>query len=43
MANQILIRNLPDDLHKKLKIMAIQQGISLNALCIKILEIYTKE
>lgn len=35
MAKMIQIRNVPDDVHRKLKIRAAQQGVSLSNLLLR--------
>lgn len=34
---QMIIRNVPDTLHRQLKIMAIKKGVTLNQLLINLL------
>ncbi|MDH3554216.1 MAG: 3-hydroxyacyl-CoA dehydrogenase [Deltaproteobacteria bacterium] len=43
MAKTIIIKNFPEDLHRKAKAKAALEGITLKALIIKLLETYLKE
>ena len=43
MAKSIIIKNFPEDLHRKAKAKAALEGITLKALIIKLLETYLKE
>ena len=43
VANAIIIKNFPEDLHRKAKAKAALEGITLKALIIKLLETYLKE
>ncbi|MFA9614999.1 MAG: 3-hydroxyacyl-CoA dehydrogenase [Deltaproteobacteria bacterium] len=43
MAKAIIIKNFPEDLHRKAKAKAALEGITLKALIIKLLETYLKE
>jgi predicted HicB family RNase H-like nuclease len=43
MAQNYIIKAIPQDLHKFLKIESIKRDMSLNALVIEILEAYKKE
>ncbi len=40
MAKTIIIKNFPEDLHRKAKAKAALEGITLKALIIKLLETY---
>ncbi len=40
MAKAIIIKNFPEDLHRKAKAKAALEGITLKALIIKLLETY---
>ena len=40
---QYLIRYFPDDLHKQVKIRAVEEGITIQALIIKALQEYLKK
>ena len=42
MAKTIIIKNFPEDLHRKAKAKAALEGITLKALIIKLLETYLK-
>jgi predicted HicB family RNase H-like nuclease len=42
MSNEYLLRDIPVDLHKELKIQAIREGITLKELMLKALEKYIK-
>ena len=35
MGKTIMIRNVPEELHKQLRFVALQRGISMNALLIE--------
>ena len=43
VAKAIIIKNFPEDLHRKAKAKAALEGITLKALIIKLLETYLKE
>ncbi|MCG6945796.1 MAG: 3-hydroxyacyl-CoA dehydrogenase [Deltaproteobacteria bacterium] len=43
MAKTIIIKNFPEDLHRKAKAKAALEGITLKALIIRLLETYLKE
>ena len=43
MAKTVIIKNFPEDLHRKAKAKAALEGITLKALIIKLLERYLKE
>ena len=43
MAKTIIIKNFPEDLHRKAKAKAALEGITLKALIIELLETYLKE
>ena len=43
MAKTIIIKNFPEDLHRKAKAKAALEGITLKALIIKLLETYLEE
>ena len=43
MAKTIIIKNFPEDLHRKAKAKAALEGITLKALIIKLLERYLEE
>ena len=43
MAKTIIIKNFPEDLHRKAKAKAALEGITLKALIIKLLETHLKE
>ena len=43
MAKAIIIKNFPEDLHRKAKAKAALEGITLKALIIKLLETYLEE
>lgn len=43
MAKTIIIKNFPEDLHRKAKAKAALEGITLKALIIKLLETYLVE
>ncbi len=43
MAKTIIIKNFPEDLHRKAKAKAALEGITLKALIIKLLETYLAE
>ena len=43
MAKAIIIKNFPEDLHRRAKAKAALEGITLKALIIKLLETYLKE
>ena len=43
MAKTIIIKNFPEDLHRKAKAKAALEGITLKALIIKLLETYLGE
>ena len=43
MAKTIIIKNFPEDLHRRAKAKAALEGITLKALIIKLLETYLKE
>jgi predicted HicB family RNase H-like nuclease len=43
VAKTIIIKNFPEDLHRKAKAKAALEGITLKALIIKLLERYLKE
>ena len=43
MAKTIIIKNFPEDLHRKAKAKADLEGITLKALIIKLLETYLTE
>ncbi|MDH3559020.1 MAG: toxin-antitoxin system HicB family antitoxin [Deltaproteobacteria bacterium] len=43
MAKTIIIKNFPEDLHRKAKAKAALEGITLKALVIKLLETYLEE
>jgi plasmid stability protein len=38
MSKMVQIRNMPDDLHRKLKVRAAQQGVSLSDLLLRMAE-----
>ena len=42
MSNEYLLRDIPLDLHKELKIQAVREGITLKDLMLKALEEYLK-
>ena len=42
MSNEYLLRDIPVDLHKELKIQAVREGITLKGLMLKALEEYLK-
>ena len=42
MSNEYLLRDIPVDLHKELKIQAVREGITLKELMLKALEKYLK-
>jgi predicted HicB family RNase H-like nuclease len=42
MSNEYLLRDIPTDLHKELKIQAVREGITLKELMLKALEEYLK-
>jgi predicted HicB family RNase H-like nuclease len=42
MSNEYLLRDIPLDLHKELKIQAVREGITLKELMLKALEEYLK-
>jgi hypothetical protein len=42
MSNEYLLRDIPVDLHKELKIQAVREGITLKELMLKALEEYLK-
>ena len=42
MSNEYLLRDIPVDLHKELKIQAVREGITLKDLMLKALEDYLK-
>jgi hypothetical protein len=42
MSNEYLLRDIPLDLHKELKIQAVREGITLKDLMLKALEKYLK-
>jgi plasmid stability protein len=33
-----MIRNVPDELHKQLRLVALQRGVSMNALLIELIK-----
>jgi predicted HicB family RNase H-like nuclease len=43
VAKAIIIKNFPEDLHRKAKAKAALEGITLKALIIKLLETYLEE
>ena len=43
MAKTVIIKNFPEDLHRKAKAKAALEGITLKALIIKLLESYLEE
>ena len=43
MAKTIIIKNFPEDLHRKAKAKAALEGITLKALIIKLLGTYLEE
>jgi len=43
VAKTIIIKNFPEDLHRKAKAKAALEGITLKALIIKLLETHLKE
>jgi len=43
VAKTIIIKNFPEDLHRKAKAKAALEGITLKALVIKLLETYLEE
>jgi predicted HicB family RNase H-like nuclease len=43
VAKTIIIKNFPEDLHRKAKAKAALEGITLKALIINLLETYLKE
>ena len=43
MAKTIIIKNFPEDLHRKAKAKAALEGITLKVLIIKLLETYLTE
>ena len=43
VAKTIIIKNFPEDSHRKAKAKAALEGITLKALIIKLLETYLKE
>ncbi|MBW2581889.1 MAG: 3-hydroxyacyl-CoA dehydrogenase [Deltaproteobacteria bacterium] len=43
MAKTIIIKNFPEDLHRRAKAKAALEGITLKALIIKLLETYLEE
>ena len=43
MAKTVIIKNFPEDLHRKAKAKAALEGITLKALIIKLLERYLEE
>ncbi|UCF00616.1 MAG: toxin-antitoxin system HicB family antitoxin [Deltaproteobacteria bacterium] len=43
MAKTIIIKNFPEELHRKAKAKAALEGITLKALIIKVLETYLEE
>jgi predicted HicB family RNase H-like nuclease len=43
VAKTIIIKNFPEDLHRKAKAKAALEGITLKALIIKLLETYLEE
>jgi len=43
VAKTIIIKNFPEDLHRKAKAKAALEGITLKALIIQLLETYLKE
>ena len=43
MAKTIIIKNFPEDLHRRAKAKAALEGITLKALVIKLLETYLEE
>ncbi len=43
MAKTIIIKNFPEELHRKAKAKAALEGITLKALIIKLLETYLEE
>ena len=43
MSKTIIIKNFPEDLHRKAKAKAALEGITLKALIIKLLETYLVE
>ena len=40
---EYLLRDIPDDLHKELKIQAVREGITLKELMLRALEEYLKK
>jgi predicted HicB family RNase H-like nuclease len=42
MSNEYLLRDIPVDLHKELKIQAVREGITLKELMLKALKEYLK-
>jgi len=42
VSNEYLLRDIPVDLHKELKIQAVREGITLKELMLKALEDYLK-
>jgi predicted HicB family RNase H-like nuclease len=43
VAKTIIIKNFPEDLHRRAKAKAALEGITLKALIIKLLETYLEE
>ena len=43
MAKTVIIKNFPEDLHRKAKAKAALEGITLKALIIKLLKTYLEE
>jgi len=43
VAKTVIIKNFPEDLHRKAKAKAALEGITLKALIIKLLEAYLEE
>jgi predicted HicB family RNase H-like nuclease len=43
VAKTVIIKNFPEDLHRKAKAKAALEGITLKALIIKLLETYLEE
>ena len=43
MSNEYLLRDIPVDLHKELKIQAVREGITLKELMLRALEEYLKK
>ena len=43
MAKTLIIKNFPEELHRRAKAKAALEGVSLKALIIRVLEIYLEE